>query len=261
VDYSRCLKPNAVTTTVIQLSLPLAILLGIQSDSSWHWWAASLFFYAVVYTMIGNNIAYHRYFTHKHFTVSRPIEWLFLWAGSVSGIGDPISYATTHLVHHKHSDTELDPHGPNRGLRSVMFCFYKRVTPKDTPIVGRRVIELMKSYGWLHNYYTLFILANIAVFWAIDFRVFLFCWLIPASLFLWGLGMAVYTQHWGFKARNLCIDLWIPHYEGLHANHHDAPMAPNTAFRPGEIDYTYQFSRVFKPKFDWRGQPDVSKFK
>lgn len=249
------LKPNAVTTTLIQLGLPLAVYLGIQSHSNWLWWLASLFVYAVVYTMIGNNIAYHRYFTHKHFTVAKPVEWLFLWAGSVSGIGDPISYATTHIVHHKHSDTMLDPHGPARGFKSVLFCFYKRVTPKDTPLVGRRVIELTRQYGWLHSYYTLWILANITLFWVIDHRVFLFCWFIPAGLFLWGLGIAVYLQHWNFKPRNSWADRWIPHYEGLHANHHNWPMAPNTAINPGEIDWTYQFSRIFKPNYDWRGQP------
>lgn len=252
------MKPTATLTTIMQLSLPLGLYLGVTSDSEWYWWAISFFFYTVVYTMIGNNIAFHRYFTHKMFEVSKPVEWFFLWAGSVSGLGDPISYATTHMVHHKYSDTELDPHGPVRGWKSVMFLFYRRITPKDTPIVGRRVIELLKKYGWLHNYYTLFILANIIILWAIDYKVFLFCWLIPASMFLWGLGIGVLSQHWDYKAKNTWADKWIPWYEGLHENHHDAPMAPNTAFRLGEIDYTYQFSRLFRPKYDWRGQPNVS---
>lgn len=254
-------KPNKVITTAIQLSLPIGIYLGIVSNSGWGWWLVCLFFYTVVYTLIGNNIAYHRYFTHKQFEVAKPVQWFFLWTGAMGGIGDPISYATTHMVHHKYSDTPLDPHGPTRGLRSVMFCFYKKVSPKDTPLVGRRVIELTKKYGWLHNYYLIFLLGSIGIMWAIDYRIFLFCWLIPASLFTWGLGIGVLAQHWDFRARNTWADKWIPHYEGLHLNHHKAPMAPNTAFRKGEIDYTYQFSRIFNPKFDWRGQPDATDIK
>ena len=254
------LRPNVFITTAIQLSLPLGIYLGVASHSAWYWWLLSFFFFTVVYTMLGNNIGLHRYFSHKHFEVSRPVRWLLLWSASISGVGNPISYATTHLVHHKYTDTDQDPHGPVRGLRSVMFYFYKRVSPKDTPIVGRRIIELMRDYGWVHTYYVPFLLINVMIMYAIDYRIFLFCWLIPASMFLWGLGIAVLAQHWNFKPQNYKLDKWIVFYEGLHKNHHDAPMAPNTAFRSNEIDYTYQFSRLLNPKFDWRGQPDASKF-
>lgn len=248
------LKPNPFITTAIQLSLPLSIYLGIQSGAEWYWWLIAFFFYTVVYTLIGNNIGYHRYFTHKHFEVSPPVRYLFLWAGSVSGIGDPISYSTTHLVHHKYQDTDMDPHGPVRGIKSIMFYFYKTVTA----IPGRRVIELIKDYSWLHSYYVPFVVLNAVIMYLISYKVFLFCWLIPSSLFLWGLGIGVLAQHWGYKARNFkTIDLTIPWYEGLHDNHHAAPSAPNTAFNKGEIDWSYQFSRIFKPSYDWRGQPDA----
>jgi hypothetical protein len=32
-------------------------------------------------------------------------------------------------------------------------------------------------------------------------------------------------------------------------------MAPNTAVRPGEIDWTHEFSKIFKPNYNWAGQP------
>jgi hypothetical protein len=35
-------------------------------------------------------------------------------------------------------------------------------------------------------------------------------------------------------------------------------MAPNNAIRPGEIDWTYRFSKLFFPKYNWRGQPDLN---
>ena len=257
MNIYKWLRPTDKITTVLQVSLPLGIYLGVTSGAEWYWWALSFFFYAIIYTMIGNNIAYHRYFTHKHFAVSKPVELFFLWAGGVTCIGDPIAYATTHMVHHKYSDTDLDPHGPAQGWKSILFYFYKEISPKETPIVGRRVVELLRDYGWVHNYYHLLILINAVVFWMIDYKVFLFCWLIPASLFLWGLGLAVFLQHWGFRPRNSAVDKWIPHYEGLHENHHKAPAAPNTAFTSGEIDWTYQFSRLFKPQYDWRGQPNA----
>lgn len=249
MNIRTCLKPNSIITTVVQLSLPLAVYLAIISNSSWLWWATAFFFYTIVYTMIGNNIAFHRYFTHKQFEVSRPVRWLFLWAGSMGGIGDPISYSTTHLVHHKYSDTDQDPHGPVRGWRSVMYCFYKRVSPKDTPIVGRRIIELMRAYGWVHTYYLLFLLVNIGIMLLLGYKIFLFCWLLPASAFTWNLSIAVLLQHRNFKPNNHWIERYIPWYEGLHANHHVMPGVGNTAFNPGEIDYTYHFSKIFRPVY------------
>lgn len=255
MSLASILKPTPSLTTLVQLSLPLGLYLGIVSDSSWYWWVIAFFFYAIVYTMIGNNIAYHRYFTHKQFEVARPIEWIFLWAGCLGGLGDPISYSTTHLVHHKHSDTDLDPHGPARGIRSLMFWFYRHVNHKDTPIVGRRVIELYKKYSWAHDYYLLFLLVNIALFWLIDYKVFLFCWLIPASLFTWSLSTAVLLQHWNYKPHNHWIEKYVFWYEGLHANHHAAPSVANTAFEPDQIDWTYQFTRLFRPKYLHREKP------
>lgn len=249
------LKPNVIVTTIIQLSLPLAIYLGIISNSEWYWWAICIFFFTVVYSLIGHNIGYHRYFTHKHFKINSFVEYLFLWAGSSTGLGDPVAYAATHMTHHKYPDTPLDPHGPARGVRSIIYFFHKRINFKDTPIRERRLFELNKKYHWVHNYYNPLLLANIVLLYLISYKVFLFCWFIPVSLFLWGISAAVLFQHWGFKARNYWVDKWVPWQEGLHLNHHLYPAAPNCAVNPHEIDYTYQVSRLFTSEYDWRGQP------
>jgi hypothetical protein len=107
---------------------------GIYLDVSLVWWIISLFFYLIVYSMIGNNIALHRYFTHNHFTVSKPIEYLFLWTGSMIGLGEPVSYAMTHAVHHRYSDVDgVDPHGPVNGKKSIFIWFQRKVDPNVTP--------------------------------------------------------------------------------------------------------------------------------
>jgi stearoyl-CoA desaturase (delta-9 desaturase) len=251
----KYMKPSTAATGLLQLSLPLGLYLGVQSGASWHWWAVCIFLYAIVYSLIGNNIALHRYFTHGHFKVSRPVEWFFLWIGSTIGLGDPLSYAITHIVHHKHPDTEFDPHGPVRGKRAWLIWFQKTVDPAETPVFSRRLTELHRKYGWLHTYYIPILILNATVLWLIDYRAFLFFWLIPASMSCWGIGWAVWRQHIGFKANNSPKHRWEPLYEGLHLNHHLWPMAPNTAVRPNEIDWTYQFSKIFRPQYNMQGQP------
>ena len=166
-----------------------------------------------------------------------------------------MSYAMTHLVHHKYPDTELDPHGPVRGKRSIVVWFHQVIDYGKTPIHSRHILDLRKRYGWMHRYYWIFVLGNAGVMYLIDYKLFLFCWFIPASLTIWGVAGALLTQHWSLTANNGWHHKWFLWYEALHKNHHDYPRAPNTAINPNELDTTYQFSRLFFPKFNWEGQP------
>jgi hypothetical protein len=101
----------------------------------------------------------------------------------------------------------------------------------------------------------LFIAANAFVLYLISWKALVFLWWIPASASCWGVAGAVITQHWGGSANNGWKHRWFLYYEALHKHHHDYPRAPNTAINPGEVDYTYQASRVFLPKYNWEGQP------
>lgn len=250
------LKPSLWFASLMQISVFFAIAYGISLDAHWSWWFGALFCYVVIYSMIGNNIALHRYFTHGHFTVSRPVEWLFLWTGSMIGIGEPLSYALTHAVHHRYSDLPgLDPHGPTCGKRSVFLWFQRKVDPSKTPIFSKHIATLSRKYWWIHKYYLLFVLGNAALLYYIDPYVFLFLWLIPAGIACWGIAWAVWRQHWHYVPNNSRLHKYDWFYEGLHKNHHDWPMAPNTAVRPGEIDWTHEFSKIFKPNYNWAGQP------
>ena len=248
---------NRWTTTVFQLSLPIALYLGIQEQAEWYWWAWMMFFYIIVYSLVGNNIGLHRYFTHKHFEVAAPIKYLFAWTGTMSMLGEPMSYAMTHIVHHndKYTDTALDPHGYGRGLKSILVCFHRRVDISETPVNMRRIVELSQEWGWLHRFFLLFVAVNAGLLYLISWKVFLFLWWIPASISCWGVAGAVITQHWNGRANNGWKHRWFVYYEALHLHHHNYPRAPNTALLPGEIDYTFQASKIFKPKYYWEGQP------
>lgn len=244
-------------TTILQLSLIVTLYLGYLSGAGWGWWAASLFFSTVVYTLIGNNIAMHRYFTHAHFTVCKPIEWLFLWIASMLGFGGPLSYAMIHIVHHKHPDSEFDPHGPARGKRAWLVYFQRKIDITETPIFSRRLQELNKKYRWIHDYYVLFVLVNATILYFISPMVLLFLWAIPASAACWFVTISIWRQHIGLKANNSRFANWDVIYEGLHEHHHNYPMAPNTALLPGEIDWTFRVAKLFGAKFNTKGQPSI----
>jgi len=255
------LRTSNTFTGIFQLCFPFFIWWGIQLDAGWGWWVASFFFWGWVYTIIGNNITLHRYICHRHYTMNKPLEYFLLFIGCMVGVGEPVSYAMTHLVHHnpKYTDTNLDPHGPSCGMRSILMMFQRTVNPDITPIFSRRVLELKNQYEWLHRYYIPLFLSVATLLYLIDVKVFLFLWAIPASFACWGIGWAVYRQHLNLTPNNTPTANWEPTYEGLHKNHHDFPAAPNGGINKGEIDHTYQVSRIFTLfglKYNWQGQPN-----
>jgi stearoyl-CoA desaturase (delta-9 desaturase) len=59
---------------------------------------------------------YHRYFAHRAFRTSRPVQFLFALIGASSTQRGPLWWAAHHRRHHKHSDRAGDPHTPRKGL-------------------------------------------------------------------------------------------------------------------------------------------------
>ena len=72
--------------------------------------ALLLVFYLI--SGLGITIGFHRMLTHKSFETSKPIKTLFLIMGCMAWEGNPITWASTHIKHHAHSDQDDDPHSP-----------------------------------------------------------------------------------------------------------------------------------------------------
>jgi stearoyl-CoA desaturase (Delta-9 desaturase) len=61
---------------------------------------------------IGIGVGFHRLFSHRQFATSRFFEVLLLYLGTAAAYAPPIFWCTTHIHHHKHSDTDLDFSSP-----------------------------------------------------------------------------------------------------------------------------------------------------
>ena len=70
----------------------------------------------------------HRYFSHRSFRTSRAVQFVFAFLGNSSGQRGPLWWAAHHRKHHKHADTDRDPHSPSRHgfLWSHVFWFTTR---------------------------------------------------------------------------------------------------------------------------------------
>ncbi len=57
---------------------------------------------------------YHRYFAHRAFKTSRPVQFLFAALGATCVQRGPLWWAAHHRNHHRHTDTAADPHSPRQ---------------------------------------------------------------------------------------------------------------------------------------------------
>jgi stearoyl-CoA desaturase (delta-9 desaturase) len=85
-----------------------------QRYVDWSDIALLLVFYLI--SGLGITVGYHRMLTHKSFETSKAVKALFLIMGCMAWEGNPITWASTHIKHHAHSDQEDDPHSPLEGL-------------------------------------------------------------------------------------------------------------------------------------------------
>jgi fatty-acid desaturase len=238
----KYLKPNEYVYTLIQFSLPLAIYLGFTASATWPWWVLSFFMF-LLYTIVGNNIALHRYYSHNEFKVSKVSQRLFAWLTLTLCIGSPASYATLHITHHIHPSS-----GPDWTWRDLPF--YRHIWfNEDTiqPYKGKRIVQLYKQHPLIHDYNLGLIALYALALYLINYKLFLFFWFVPVTVSMWEIALAVYFQH-RQAATNSPWHWLFPTWEGLHANHHDYPGVSNNAREAGQIDYTFLISKLFVRK-------------
>jgi stearoyl-CoA desaturase (delta-9 desaturase) len=86
-----------------------------------HWYDLAAFAVLYLLTGFGITIGFHRYFTHRSFSTTRPIRALLAISGSAAIEGPIISWVADHRKHHAFSDREGDPHSPHIGHEEKRF--------------------------------------------------------------------------------------------------------------------------------------------
>lgn len=73
------------------------------------WRCLALYLMKECYAM---SVCLHRYFSHRAFRCSRPVQAVLAFVGCLASQGSPIWWAGKHRRHHKYCDTSRDPHSP-----------------------------------------------------------------------------------------------------------------------------------------------------
>lgn len=247
---------NTVVRTlqvVTHLAAVYGIVVGVQEEL-WNWFIVAWLTYWFTGIM-GINVGFHRWLSHKAFKTYRPIEWLMMFCGVLTTTGSPIAWAVAHRLHHKHTDKPHDPHNPHDiGVLRAWFGFWNR----SGFVEGRRVLGNMTKDPMLlffHKYYTEVLLAWIillGVIWGWEGIVFIYC--IPAVLSLHSAnGIIVIPHYHGYKlyetddsSKNSWIANIVTMGEGWHNTHHKYPGRWNTQIHWWEWDLPAQIIKLIR---------------
>jgi len=227
-------------------------------------WTAVLLYALRMFAITG---FYHRYFSHRSFKTSRPVQFLFALIGTSSVQRGPLWWAAHHRSHHRHADTEHDVHSPvtRSFFWSHMGWFLTRA---GFATDASRIPDLLRfpELRWLDRFDVLVAIA------------------LAAGLF----GLGVYLEHaqpalgtngpqllvWGFflstvvlfhatvsinslahrfgsrryatadHSRNNALLALVTFGEGWHNNHHHFPASARQGFFWWEVDLTWYALKV-----------------
>lgn len=243
----------AILVTVIApfLATIYAIVLLWQQYVTWLDIGLMVTFY--ILSGLGITVGFHRMLTHKSFETSKPVKALLMIMGCLAVEGSPISWTSTHIQHHAHSDEEDDPHSPLEGLWHAHL-------------------------GWMFNHhfddtvYGTWLRRDPTVVWVNK------TWLIWAGLgllipfliggwtgLLWGGLVRIFLTHhitWSvnsichtfgnrpFKTSDASRNNWIVGLlafgEGWHNNHHAFPRSAFHGLRWYQIDFSGYLIRAME---------------
>ena len=79
----------------------------------WSWFAIWVAVFLYFTRMFAITAFLHRYFSHRSFKTSRPMQFLFAVAAGTAAQRGALWWAAHHRKHHKESDNETDVHSPH----------------------------------------------------------------------------------------------------------------------------------------------------
>ena len=225
----------------------LAIFTGVT--------ATSLVLFAVLYLgrMFCITAGYHRYFAHRAYRLARVPQFLLAFGGLMAAQKGPLWWAGNHRDHHRYTDTERDPHTPQKGFWwshiGWVMCGKYSVRGNNDRIrdfASYPELRFLDKQDWIGPW-TAGVFAYVVGGWS--------------GLVLGFFGSTVLLWHATFSVNSFSHVLGSRRYrtpdtsknnpvvavmtlgEGWHNNHHHHPACARQGFKWWEIDVTYYVLR------------------
>ena len=208
--------------------------------------------------MLAVTAGYHRYFSHRSFTVrNRAVQFALALFALTAVQRGPIWWATAHRWHHQHADAPEDLHSPrHRGFweSHILWIFSMKADPLYKPAPPKDLLRFPEIV-FLDRFDFLGPLLYGGLLYAIGGWAWVVWGLGVATIVLWhgcstinSLGHQYGEQPFdtGDDSRNNPWLVPVTLGEGWHNNHHASPGSAANGFLPGEIDLVYLAIRAAK---------------
>jgi len=249
-DGNDIVYPEALPFLLVHLACLAAIWTGVRAFDV----AICLGLYVV--RMIIVTGVYHRYFSHKSFKTSRPMQFVLAFLVQTAAQRGVVWWAATHREHHRYSDTPQDVHSPRQHgfwFSHVGWIFSPKRDEADYSLVPdlTKYPELMFLNSiWMR--YTPAALLGLAMWLLLGWSglVVGFFWstvlLYHGSFSINSLAHVHGNQRYltGDDSRNNFWLALLTMGEGWHNNHHHYQTSTRQGFFWWEIDVTFYCLKV-----------------
>lgn len=200
----------------------------------------------------GIGMGYHRLLTHRGYKAPRWLEYFLSTCGSLALQSGPLSWVTTHRIHHAFTETDKDPHSPRAGTywAHIGWIFRGTAQNQSWATMQRYCPDITRHrfHAFLNEYYyavtiaaglLLFAIGGVGmVLWGIFFRTVIgwhTTWLVNSATHLWG------SRRFDTRddSRNNALIAAVTFGEGWHNNHHAYPRSARHGLAWHEIDVNW----------------------
>jgi stearoyl-CoA desaturase (Delta-9 desaturase) len=219
------------------------------------WRAVAICVASYLLRMFGLIAGHHRYFSHRSYTMSRPMQFLMALLGTLGAQRGLLWWVASHRHHHLHSDTDEDVHSPV--LRSVLYAHSGWfLDPRQRSTKLAQVPDLAKfpELVWLSDRGDIPVaLFGLALFLAFGWQGFIWGFVVSTVLLWHGIHSLSSFAHTpggsrryptGDYSRNKFLIAIVTLGEGWHNNHHYYPASARHGFFWWEIDLAYYGLKV-----------------
>jgi fatty-acid desaturase len=198
---------------------------------------------------ISSVITMHRLLTHRSFRTYPWLEKVLTYLTVLSTVGPTISWVALHRQHHAKCDTDQDPHSP---YINGKFSFVQAIKVwlgygwkiPNIPVAYVKDLFRDETHKFIFNHYFKLIFVWSLVLLLIDPKLWLFLYVVPASMTVHLIGFVNVLGHsHGYRNHDtldFSTNSWIANVislgDGWHNNHHAHGNNWYAGERPGEWD-------------------------
>ncbi len=209
----------------------------------------TILYMLLAYTIIGINeqAFFHRMYTHRSWDCPEWMKFIGLLISNLSLLGPVVLWVALHRSHHRHNDTEKDPHSP-----LYISNFKIQFMSSSLDIDPRNAADLMKIkkcvFTTLYYFHTILLIWGVLMYLMGPLNFFMIVMggtglslLAANSINTWHHGPKYYFgQYQNNKigpdtSKNDIVTGYIT-FDGWHNNHHSEPRSYYYGKRWWEVD-------------------------